>query len=61
MRSSQSGRLDMRRDIAQFTRMLASGGIDVDAMMGGVYPLADINLALAASRDRTEITPIVKP
>lgn len=61
VRSSQSGRLDMRRDIAQFTRMLASGGIDVEAMMGGVHSLADINVALAASRDRTEITPIVKP
>lgn len=61
VRSSQSGRLDMRRDIAQFTRMLESGRIDVDAMLGGSYVLADVNLALAASRDRTEVTPIVVP
>jgi len=61
VRSSQSGRLDMRRDIAQFTRMLESGSIDVDAMLGGAYPLAEANLALAASRDRTEVTPIIKP
>jgi len=61
VRSSQSGRLDMRRDIAQFSRMLESGSIDVDAMIGGVYPLAEVNAALAASRDRTEVTPIIKP
>jgi S-(hydroxymethyl)glutathione dehydrogenase/alcohol dehydrogenase len=61
VRSSQSGRLDMRRDIAQFTTMLESGAIDVDAMLGGTYALQDINGALAASRDRTEITPIVRP
>ncbi len=61
IRSSQSGRLDMRRDIAQFTRMLESGAIDVEAMLGAVYALADINLALAASRDRLEITPVVRP
>lgn len=61
VRSSQSGRLDMRRDIAQFTAMLESGAVNVDAMLGDSYSLADINLALAASRDRTEVTPIVVP
>jgi len=61
VRSSQSGRLDMTRDIAQFTRMLESGAVDVDAMLGGIRPLADINAALAASRDRAEVTPIVVP
>jgi len=61
VRSSQSGRLDMRRDVAQFTRLLESGAIDVEAMIGGVYGLGDLNLALAASRDRAEITPIVRP
>jgi len=61
VRSSQSGRLDMRRDIAQFTRMLESGRVDVHAMIGGRYPLAEVNAALAASRDRVEVTPIVVP
>ena len=61
VRSSQSGRLDMRRDIAQFTRLLESGEVDVDAMLGATYPLAEVNAALAASRDRTEITPIIQP
>ncbi|OJX70973.1 MAG: hypothetical protein BGO95_11625 [Micrococcales bacterium 73-13] len=59
VRSSQTGRLDMRRDIARFTRMLESGRVDVDAMLGGIRPLARINETLAASRDRVEITPIV--
>lgn len=61
VRSSQSGRLDMRRDMAQFLPMLASDGIDVEAMIGGVHSLDGINGALAASRDRTEVTPIVVP
>jgi len=61
VRGSQSGRIDMTRDIARFTRMLESGLVDVEAMIGGVHALADINDALAASRDRAEVTPIVVP
>lgn len=61
VRSSQSGRLDMRRDIARFVPMLESGAVDVAAMLGGVRPLERIDQTLAASRERTEITPIVVP
>ncbi len=61
LRSSQSGRLDMTRDLAQFLPWLESGAVDVDALLGPVRPLDSINDALAASRDRTEITPILVP
>jgi S-(hydroxymethyl)glutathione dehydrogenase/alcohol dehydrogenase len=59
VRSSQSGRLNMRRDIARFLPMLESGRIDVDAMIGGIRRLDRIGEALAAARERTEITPIL--
>jgi S-(hydroxymethyl)glutathione dehydrogenase/alcohol dehydrogenase len=61
VRSSQSGRLDMRRDLAQFLPLLESGAVDAEAMLGEVRPLARANEALAASRDRTELTPILLP
>lgn len=59
VRSSQSGRLDMRRDIAQFVPMLESGEVDVEAMIGGIRPLERIDEAVAASRERGEVTPIL--
>ncbi|MET4639278.1 zinc-binding dehydrogenase [Mycetocola sp. 2940] len=59
VRSSQSGRLDMSRDMARFLPMLESGHIDVPAMIGAVRPLENIGDALAAARDRAEVTPIV--
>ncbi|MFB2586328.1 zinc-binding dehydrogenase [Herbiconiux liukaitaii] len=61
VRSSQSGRLDMRRDLAQLLPWLESGLVDAEAMLGGVRPLAEANAALAASRDRTELTPVLLP
>lgn len=61
VRSSQSGRIDMRRDMARFLPWLRDGLVDVEAMLGGIHPLADINAALAAARDRVEVTPIVVP
>ena len=59
VRSSQSGRLDMRRDLAQFLPWLQRGLVDVDAMLGGIRPLDRIDETLAAARDRTEVTPII--
>lgn len=59
VRSSQSGRLDMRRDIARCVPLLESGAVDVEAMLGAIRPLERIGEALAASRDRAEITPII--
>ncbi|WP_440707934.1 zinc-binding dehydrogenase [Herbiconiux sp. YIM B11900] len=61
LRSSQSGRLDMARDLARFLPMLESGAVDVEAMLGGLRPLDAIGATLAAARDRTEVTPIVVP
>lgn len=61
VRSSQSGRLDMRRDMAQFLPWLRDGLVDVDAMLGGIHSLEDVNSALAGARERTEVTPIVVP
>jgi Zn-dependent alcohol dehydrogenase len=61
VRSSQSGRIDMRRDMARFLPWLRDGLVDVDAMLGGIHSLEHINTALAAARDRTEVTPIVVP
>lgn len=59
IRSAQSGRLDMRRDIARFLPMLESGRVDVPAMIGGIRPLERIGEAVEASRHRREITPIL--
>lgn len=59
VRSSQSGRLDMTRDMAQFLPWMADGRVDPEAMLGGVRPLAGIADTLAASRDRRELTPII--
>ncbi|QBE49069.1 zinc-binding dehydrogenase [Leucobacter triazinivorans] len=59
VRSSQSGRLDMRRDIARLLPWLADGSFDVRAMLGGIRPLDEIALTLAAARERREITPII--
>jgi Zn-dependent alcohol dehydrogenase len=61
VRSSQSGRLDMRRDQERLLPWLLSGAVDAEAMVGGVRPLARIGETLAAARGRTEITPIVVP
>ncbi|GAA2244041.1 zinc-binding dehydrogenase [Herbiconiux moechotypicola] len=61
VRSSQSGRLDMRRDQQRFLPWLASGAVDADAMLGTVRPLERIDDALTASRTRTELTPVLVP
>lgn len=61
VRSSQSGRLDMTRDMAQFLPWMADGRVDPQAMLGGIRPLSEMAGTLAASRDRRELTPIVAP
>lgn len=60
VRSSQSGRIDMRRDLAQFLPWLSDGLVNANAMLGNIRPLEQINDTLVAARDRTEITPIVR-
>lgn len=59
VRSSQSGRLDMKRDMARFLPWMADGRVDPDALVGGIRPLAAMAETLAASRDRCELTPVV--
>lgn len=61
VRSSQSGRLDMTRDMAQFLPWMADGRVDPQALIGGIRPLSAMADTLAASRDRRELTPIVTP
>src|SRR3546814_2322422 len=47
VRSSQSGRLDMTRDMAQFLPWMADGRVDPRAMLGGIRPLSDMAGTLA--------------
>jgi S-(hydroxymethyl)glutathione dehydrogenase/alcohol dehydrogenase len=61
VRSSQSGRLHMRRDLARFLPWLEQGTVDAESLLGAVRPLALANEAMAASRDRRELTPILLP
>jgi S-(hydroxymethyl)glutathione dehydrogenase/alcohol dehydrogenase len=61
VRSSQSGRLDMTRDMARFLPWMTDGRVDPQAMVGGIRPLTAMADTLAASRDRRELTPIVAP
>lgn len=61
VRSSQSGRLNVRRDLARYLPWLADGRVQVEPMLGRVRPLDDMASTLAAARDRTEITPIIVP
>ncbi len=59
VRSSQSGRLDMARDMARFLPWLADGRVDAEALIGGIRPLAAMGETLAAARERRELTPLI--
>ncbi|GLI26554.1 oxidoreductase [Agromyces rhizosphaerae] len=59
VRSSQSGRLDMRRDMRRFLPMLEHGVVDAEAMLGRIRPLSAMAETLEAARSRAEPTPVI--
>jgi S-(hydroxymethyl)glutathione dehydrogenase/alcohol dehydrogenase len=61
IRSCQNGRVRMGRDIPRFVRMLEDGVIDAAPIVSKLYPLDEINDALAAAERRENLTGVIVP
>jgi Zn-dependent alcohol dehydrogenase len=61
VRSCQNGRCVMSRDIPRFIDMMERGVVDAGPIITGLYPLEQINDALASSGARKDLTGVIVP
>jgi S-(hydroxymethyl)glutathione dehydrogenase / alcohol dehydrogenase len=59
--SSQNGRVRMHSDIPRYVRMLEDGRLDASFIVTGEYSLAQINEAIADSRDHRSVSGVIVP